>query len=140
MALACVNMATVGLAFSGKKKSRSAMSSATCSLAAPRKKPNLCLLPGGDKDGPKQRGRAGLPPPIGGRLREVRLRKNLTLGARGQLPIESAHAPAAAERRVRDLADRLRPEGAVCHRPAFPVGVRVDQIALRGEIAVGVGP
>jgi len=40
----------------------------------------LCLVNGGSGTGKRAGGRGALPPPIGGRLREVRQRRNLTLG------------------------------------------------------------
>ena len=62
------------------KKSGSVASAPLRTAAPSRKGIDLCLIPSQHGGKPRSRGRAGPPPPIGGRLREVRLRKNLTLG------------------------------------------------------------
>lgn len=62
------------------RKSRSVASAPLRTAAPSRKGIDLCLLPGKDGGKARPRGRGAPPPPIGGRLREVRLRKNLTLG------------------------------------------------------------
>src|SRR5262245_60780131 len=66
---------------------RSASTARPRNKAAVHRNPKLCLLTDdrASAAGGRVRGRGLLPPPIGGRLREVRLRRNLTLGDVGRL-------------------------------------------------------